>query len=248
MESLKFWNIKDFDFGTYKWQLKQRINKELLGNGSDIGKCYYTFNELGFRGDSPKKKGLKIMSVGCGHTEGIDVNDRETWSHYLTRMIPDGVDFNLGISGSSNDYIARSVLTWTEYLNPSIVLVMYTYPIKREIYTSNGDLIPYHPVPWGYLNENLDGRKLWSNLISSTSKEDDHINWLKNHLLISNYLKNKQIPFIWNGTFVETEYTDENRFDGNYPTFQDNSTYATAIQNESYAKQLLNYFKENFEI
>ena len=239
MESLKFWSTDDFDFSTYKWRLKERINKEWLGNGTDPGRCYYTFNELGFRGDSIKKKGLKIMSVGCGHTEGIDVNDRETWSHYLTRMLPVGV---------SNDYIARTILTWTEYLNPAVVLIMYTYPAKREIYTSNGGLIPYHPIPWGYLSEELDGRKIWSNIVSCTSKEDDHINWFKNHLLISNYLKSKNIPFIWNGTFVETEYTDENRYDGEYPKFIDSDNYATPIQNKEYANKLLNYFKENFEI
>jgi hypothetical protein len=248
MESLKFWNTDEFDFATYKWRLKERINKEILGNATDPGNCYYTFNELGFRGDSVKKKGLKIMSVGCGHTEGIDVNDRETWSHHLTRMLPNGVDFNLGISGGSNDYIARSVLTWTEYLNPAIVLIMYTYPTKREIYTDAGNLEPYHPIPWGYLNEDLDGRKLWSNIISSTSNEEDYINWYKNHLLISNYLKNKQIPFIWNGTFVKTKYMDENRFDGEYPYFIDNNKYANSIQNELYAKKLLTYFENNFEM
>lgn len=248
MKSLKFWNSEGFDIASYKWKLKERINKEMLGNASDPGMCYYTFNELGFRGDSPKKKGLKVMSVGCGHTEGIGVNDRETWSHHLTRMIPDGVDFNLGISGRSNDYIARSILTWTDYLKPSVVLVMYTYPTSREIYTNEGNLEPYHPVPWGYLNENLEGRKLWSNIVSSTSDEDNYINWLKNHLLISNYLKYKEIPFVWNGTFVKTKYTDENRFDGGYPALADTNTFASSIQNQVYAKELFNYFKEKFEI
>ena len=62
MESLKFWKPKGFDIASYKWLLEERKNKEILGNGSDTGTCYYTFNELGFRGDSPKKKGLKIVA------------------------------------------------------------------------------------------------------------------------------------------------------------------------------------------
>lgn len=248
MESLKFWKVKGFDIASYKWLLEERKNKEILGNGSDTGTCYYIFNELGFRGDSPKKKGLKIMSVGCSHTEGIGVHDRQTWSHYLSRMIPNGVDLNLGISGRSNDYIARSILTWVDELKPSIVLVMYTYPHRREFYRDNGDVEPYHPNPWGYFDEEKEGRMIWANKIASSNDEEDFINWYKNHQLITYYLKSKQIPFIWNGTFVGTDYTDESRFDGNYPNFTDSHTHATALQNEEYAKNLHKYIKENFEI
>jgi hypothetical protein len=248
MESLEFWKPKGFDIASYKWLLEERKNKEILGNGSDTGTCYYTFNELGFRGDSPKKKGLKIMSVGCSHTEGIGVHDRQTWSHYLSRMIPNGVDLNLGISGRSNDYIARSILTWVNELKPSIVLVMYTYPHRREFYRDNGDVEPYHPNPWGYFDEEKEGRMIWANKIASSNDEEDFINWYKNHQLITYYLKSKQIPFIWNGTFVGTNYTDESRFDGNYPNFTDSHTHATALQNEEYAKNLYKYIKENFEI
>jgi len=94
----------------------------------------------------------------------------------------------------------------------------------------------------------LDGRHKWANIIQSTTEEEDYINWYKNHILISNYLKNKDIPFIWNGTFVQTDYTDEQRFDGEYPYFEDTNKHATNNQNEMYAKKLLNHMKENFEM
>jgi hypothetical protein len=41
---------------------------------------------------------------------------------------------------------------------------------------------------------------------------------------------------------------DENRFDGEYPCFIDNNKYANSIQNELYAKKLLTYFENNFEM
>lgn len=63
MKGLKFWNTEEFDIASFKWKLSERINEELLGNGSDKGNCYYTFNELGFRGDSPKKKNLKFRNI-----------------------------------------------------------------------------------------------------------------------------------------------------------------------------------------
>lgn len=248
MESLKQWNPKTFDIASYKWHLKERVNKEILGNGSDTGNCYYTFNELGFRGDSPKKKGMRIMSVGCSHTEGIDVHNHQTWPHILSRKIQDGVDLNLGISGRSNDYIARTILTWTEYLNPSLVLIMYTYPHRREYYRETGKIEPFHPTPWGYFDEDMEGRKKWANIIDVNNSEEDFMNWYKNHQLITYYLKSKDIPFIWNGTFVETDYTDENRFDGNYPNFPDEHRHATDAENLNYATILLKHIKEKFEI
>jgi hypothetical protein len=248
MENLKLWKPETFDIASFKWHFSERKNKEIVGNGSDLGSCYYTFNELGFRGDSPKKKGTRVMSVGCSHTEGIGVHNHQTWSHILTRLMKDGVDLNLGINGRSNDYIARTILTWTDYLKPDLVLIMYTYPIKREYYRDVDKLEPYHPRPWGYFDLDLEGRHKWANIIQSTTPEEDFINWYKNHLLISNYLKNKEIPFIWNGTFLQTEYTDENRFDGDYPYFSEPNQYASAAQNEAYGKTLFKHIKQNFEI
>jgi len=248
MKALKFWNTEEFDISDYKWYLKDRVNKELSGNGSDKGNCYYTFNELGFRGDSPKKKGIRIMSVGCAHTEGINVHNHETWPHLLSRKIPNGVDLNLGISGRSNDYISRTILTWADYLKPSLVLVMYTYPHRREYYKESGGVEPFHPNSWGYFDEEIEGRKKWASILDTLNDEENFINWYKNHQLITYYLKSKNIPFIWNGTFVGTEYLDENRFDGDYPNFPDEHKHANGKENELYAKNLYNYIKEKFEI
>ena len=248
MDSLKFWNPKEFDIASYKWHLKERVDKEILGNGSDEGNCYYTFNELGFRGDSPKKKGLRIMSVGCSHTEGIGVHNHQTWPHLLSKLLPNGVDLNLGISGRSNDYIARTILAWTDYMKPSIVLVMYTYPYRREFYRETGEVEPYDPNPWGYFDEEKEGRMVWSNKISSSNDEEDFMNWYKNHQLITYYLKSKEIPFIWNGTFVGNGYTDENRFDGDYPNIPDGIKNANGAQNELYAKKLFKHIEKKFEM
>jgi hypothetical protein len=248
MNSLKFWSPKEFDIASYKWHLKERVDKEIMGNGSDEGNCYYTFNELGFRGDSPKKKGLRVMSVGCSHTEGIGVHNHQTWSHHLSKLLPSGVDLNLGISGRSNDYIARTILAWTDYMKPSIVLAMYTYPHRREFYRETGEVEPYHPTPWGYFDEEKEGRILWANKIASTNNEEDFMNWYKNHQLITYYLKSKEIPFIWNGTFLGTKYTDENRFDGDYPNLPDEHKHANGAQNELYAKKLFKHIEKKFEM
>ena len=243
MKGLKFWKSETFDISNYKWKLKERINKEFIGNGSDEGKATYNFNEYGFRGDSPKKRGFKIMSVGCSHTEGIDVYDHQTWPHYFSKLVHRGVDINLGMSGRSNDYIARSILTYTDTFKPDLVLVMYTYTNRREFYTMDGGVEPFHKIPWGYFDEDLEGRIEWAGMLASSNKQNDFMNWYKNHLLITHFLKSKNIPFIWNGTFIGTEYTDENRFDGGYPAFQDNNQHATYLQNKEYAEKLYKHIE-----
>jgi hypothetical protein len=53
---------------------------------------------------------------------------------------------------------------------------------------------------------------------------------------------------VWNGTFVGTDYKDENRFDGGYPILPDSNSFANPTQNEMYAKRLQKYFQDNFEM
>ena len=234
-----------FDVTSYKWLLKERKGTRFFGSGSDYGnKNTYTYNEYGFRGDSTLKNGFKIMSIGSSYTEGIGVNDDETYSHYLSKMIEDGVDLNFGYSGRSNDYIARVLITFFDKINPDFVNIMYTYPNHREYYTNTNGIEPYAPNPWGYYKEHPTGKREFDALNYVLNSEDDFINWYKNHLLIINYLKNKNVPFVWNGTFLQTEYMDENRFDGDYPYFEDDSNYAKAIDNKNYAQNLYKHLEK----
>jgi hypothetical protein len=244
MNSLKFWKPISFDVTSFRWKLKERVGRRFQGSGSDhSNKNDYTYNEIGFRGNSTLNSGYKIMSVGSSYTEGIGVNDNETYSYYLSKLIG-GVDLNFGYSGRSNDYIARTILTFTDKIKPDFVNVMYTYPTHREFYTKNGGIEPYAPNPWGYYKEHPDGIREFDALHHTLNNEDDYINWYKNHLLITYYLKSKGIPFIWNGTFLQTDYTDENRFDGEYPYFENDSTFATADDNKKYAENLYNHLKK----
>jgi len=222
MKGLKFWKPLNFDVTSFRWKLKERVGRRFQGSGSDnSSKNTYTYNELGFRGNSFLKDGFKIMSVGCSHTEGIGVNDDETWPHILSNLVPNGVDLNFGYSGRSNDYISRTILTFVEKVNPNLVIVMYTYPSRREYYTNEGGIEPFAINPWGYYKEHPNGIKEFEMLKNLSNEEDDYINWYKNHLLITYYLKSKNIPFVWDGTFIGTDYTDENRFDGDYKKYSD---------------------------
>lgn len=247
MESLKFWTKEHFDVTSFKWKLEERVNKSFNGSGSDnSNKNTYTYNELGFRGDSINKEGFKIMSVGCSHTEGVEVSDWETWPHHFSKLINNGVDFNLGVGGRSNDYIARSIITFVDILKPNLVNIMYTYPSRKEYYTKDGGVEPFHTTPWGYFEEDNYGREKYKAIVEIMNEEDDTINWYKNHLLITNFLQNKKIPYVWNGTFLgDIDYTDDFRFDGDYSKNLNGKNHADGKQNEEYSHKLFEFVKNN---
>jgi predicted GNAT family N-acyltransferase len=54
MNPLEYWNPEEFEISSYKYSLKERVNKTYTTSGSDnTNLCTYTYNELGFsaRGD-----------------------------------------------------------------------------------------------------------------------------------------------------------------------------------------------------
>lgn len=250
MKSIRFWQKSGFDVATYRWKLEERRNKSFNGSGSDTsGTNTYTYNELGFRGDSIYKNGFRIMSVGCSHTEGVGVSDGQTWPHYFSKLINNGVDLNAGFGGRSNDYVARCIVTMVDTFRPNLVNIMYTYPSRKEYYRYNGDLEPFHMNPWGYFDEDDEGKEEYKSIARITHDENDLINWYKNHLLITNFLKARNIPYTWNGSFLMDEVvTDSHRFDGEYGDFREFSVdgkHATAEHNKKYAKKLYDFIVKN---
>ena len=248
---LKYWDIKNFDVSSYdRDSLKMRINlktNEALNERS--GLCTYTYNELGFRGDSINKEGFKIMSIGCSYTEGIGVNDWETWPHYFSKMITNGVDLNFGFGGRSNDYICRCLMTYYDTINPDLVILTYTHSHRREYYTDKNTVEPFMPTSvWGYMEEDKLGKIIHRNLVEIQNKNEDTINWYKNHLLIKYFLESKKCNWIWTGPDVSIECNDKNRFNGDFEKVEDwavDRMHQGPKTNKSYANNLFNFILKN---
>jgi hypothetical protein len=250
MKSLKFWTSEDFEVSTHQFRLSERKNKTYHESGSDkSGICTYTYNELGFRGDSPTKQGFKIMSIGCSNTEGLGVNDDQTWPSQFSKQITNGVDLNFGHGGRSNDYISRCLLTYYDMILPDLVLIMYTEYHRREYYTRAGGIEPFHIKQWGYFAETEEGKKNHQSLINLSNRESDFQNWYKNHLLIKYFLETKKCNWMWNGWFITEKYQEKNKFDGNYYPFIDygtDSIHPGPETNKTYSIKLYNHIKEKF--
>lgn len=220
------------------WPLESRANKTFSRSGSDnTDKCTYTYNEDGYRGDSVTES-IDLLAVGCSHTEGIGVNDYETWPFYTANLL--GLKhINAGFTGRSNDYIARTVLELVPKYNPKIVSVMYTYPVRREYWTKFGPQ-PYAGQQWGYFE---DYPEKWNAFSELVNLEDNKNNFIKNHSIVRMVCKLAGCKLIWNGTFLNLDLFDDMRFDGEYSI--EEGKHATAEQNKNYAQRLVAYMKEN---
>ena len=252
MNPLEYWKPKTFEISSYKYSLKERINKTYKTCGSDnTGLCTYSYNELGFRGDSIKKEGFKVMSIGCSNTEGVGVNDTDTWPHQFTNLILNGVNMNFGTGGRSNDFIVRCLLTYYDLIKPDLVLIMYTNPQRREIYTKDNGVEPFMPTAsWGCLEMTEEGREIQNNLVALQNDSADFINWYKNHILIKYFLETKKCNWLWNGQFdIPKDYNEINRFDGDYENHLDKGVdggHPGPKHNYQYSIRLFEHIKTNF--
>lgn len=252
MKSLKYWKNDEFEISSFKYNLSDRVNSIYTTSGSDnTGLCTYTYNELGFRGDSITKEGFKIMSIGCSNTEGVGVNDNETWPHIFSRKFSDGVNMNFGTGGRSNDFICRTLITYHDIIKPDLVLIMYTFTHRREIYTKDNFIEPYTPTSvWGRLLETEEGVEIQKSMDYLQNEHSDFINWYKNHLLIKYFLESKKTNWIWNGIHLRNEYVDSNRFDGEYAPYIDkgvDNIHPGPKTNEKYANTLYNFLVLKFK-
>ena len=186
------------------------------------------------------------MSIGCSLTEGVGINDNETWPAQFCKLIPNAVNMNFGTGGRSNDFICRCLMSYYDLIKPDLVLIMYTYPHRKEFYTKDGGIEPFIPgLTWGYMEETNTGEAIQNNLSQIQNDNDDLINWYKNHQLIKLFLESKKCNWSWNGSFLNTEYLDNFRFDGAYNNFIDvgvDGAHPGAKHNSLYANRLYDHF------
>lgn len=251
MQPLKFWTPDGFDLSSFKYNLNSRKGKTYYTSGSDnTGLCSYTYNELGFRGDSIYKEGFKIMCIGDSNTEGVGLNYHDIWPYIISKKISNSVNLNFGVGGRSNDFISRCLLSYYDLINPDLVLIMYTSPQRREIFTNNGGIEPFMPSnSWGYLKETDDGIRIQNNLVDLQNDNENFVNWYKNHMLIKYFLESKKCNWVWNGWMeIPKEYMESNRFDGNYGKFLDKGSdgvHPGPHHNRVYSDKLIKYIREN---
>lgn len=154
----------------------------------------YKFNSNGFRADEFDSGTPNLISLGCSHTLGIGVPYEETWASIVSTAL-NLKNFNLGVSGGSNDTAFRLAHTWIDKLKPSIVIFLSTEPTRFELHTNvDADADEIHDISvWNY--EWHDHSKVFMRHWYSNDT-NSNMNYLKNMLAVKHLCNDRGIQFI----------------------------------------------------
>lgn len=106
------------------------------------------FNEKGYRSDSFLHCGdVRVLSIGCSDVFGYSLDKQDRFSDvFCNKLSAQGhqvTNWNLGLPGKSNDYIARTIASTKTILKPDIVLVSFTRILRREWFSDSGKCVDH---------------------------------------------------------------------------------------------------------
>lgn len=86
----------------------------------------YKFNDYGYRASfdyEPLLDSEKIVCIGCSFTEGVGLNENETWPYLLSDKI--GLPYlNLGIAGGSDGYVIWQIQNVLDNIQSKNIFVL----------------------------------------------------------------------------------------------------------------------------
>ena len=120
-------------------------------------------------------------------------------------------NWNLSLSGGSNDYISRTLLEAIPILEPDIVIVCFTAPSRRDYIAADG--VYYN------LNNHFDNlsrsrteRDIYNHYLGLVSKYDDQLNFYRNYKLVEMLLSQYEIEWYYtsinNGSVITQDMDD----------------------------------------
>jgi hypothetical protein len=152
----------------------------------------YSLNGHGFRSvEFGSHSGLSVLIAGCSWTFGMGMPADAIYGQLFVNRLAKTLDtpvtlYNLGVSGASNDQICRLLHQTIPRLRPTLVLVLFTHPARREYITADNRRINYTPT--ARVKERLAGEVLL-HLNALSSKFDDQLNLFRNYKSIAALLR-----------------------------------------------------------
>jgi hypothetical protein len=159
----------------------------------------YTYSSMGYRGpEFDVEADIKIVSLGCSWTMGVGVPQEVIFHEVFAERLRSTtgrsvVNWNLGVSGASNDMIARMAHHGVPFLNPDIVLISFTAFARREYFSPDGQRIQYTP------NSTPIGNSAYATVFTEVAKHytemssvvDDQFNFYRNFKSVECLLADK---------------------------------------------------------
>lgn len=157
-------------------------------NGWIDNRIEYRFNSHGFRADEFEPDEKSIIFLGCSFTLGTGLTYEHTWPYIVSQSL--GVkNYNLGISGGSNDSAFRLGNHFIPQLKPSLVIFAGTAADRLDVIDEKVTTLRYNCIP---KHLDSDFYKDWI-----TYQENGELNWCKNQLAIEYLCKEHSIPYIY---------------------------------------------------
>lgn len=101
-------------------------------------------NAMGYRGDEFDDRGdFNIAYLGCSWVEGLGISRERLFSDRVSAMLSQATgasvrSWNLGLSGSSIDYVGRLLPGTVNVLRPDCVVIVLTTLERRDYFTADG--------------------------------------------------------------------------------------------------------------
>lgn len=160
----------------YLSNLKDTAKKKLLEEfGWSDTNVSYTFNSHGFRSDEFAEDTNSLMILGASIVIGTGVSDEQVW----TKIVSDTLgmkNYNLGISGGSNDSSFRIGNHYIPLLMPKVVLFVNSYPWRMDV-IQDDEFFTFINMDYHTPNKYKPFFKDWI-----SHEENGELNYLKNKL------------------------------------------------------------------
>jgi hypothetical protein len=182
----------------------------------------YRYNSLGYRcPEFDENADIRILSVGDSNTFGHGLPQpalyHEHFAEHLRQHLSKSVvNWNLGLRGSSNDYITRILHLALPTLDPDIVLIKFTHPSRREYLTATCHYCNYVP---NYNPSDPVTREVFGYFAALSSSYDDQLNFYRNYKSIETILKDRAWIFSFcftSGCDEILSWTDQSKFAGKF--------------------------------
>jgi hypothetical protein len=154
----------------------------------------YKFNSLGYRcSEFTEQASFRIVSIGCSYVFGLGIAQNDIFHEKFTqklrkKLTSSVVNWNLGIVGASNDYIARMLHIAIPILDPHLVLINFTRFSRREYFSPLGTSLNYIP---SYIPKDPVHKIIYSSFLDLSSEYDDQANFFRNYKSVAALLKDK---------------------------------------------------------
>lgn len=174
---------------THRWfaadneeRYKENLQKSEIARHIETFNVSYKLNSNGFRTKEIVEDTSSVVALGCSHTFGLGLPEKDTYIAQLAGML-DTSYYNLGVPGGSNDTAFRVASYWLPIIKPKYVVMLTPQMARFEMLEKKGGHQSFIP------NENITGVHRDIIRFFITNDENLVLNRQKNLLGIENITK-----------------------------------------------------------